>query len=162
VSPITPARRPEVSSTVSLVIADPTVGPRLAINMRAIAVGRAHAYRRAAPRARLDHSSGVEPEADGGCSGCAMFIDNVGHLAHLNEPDTAFVLVSAAPINAIERYKSRMSGDITWFRTLDDFSADFGVDEYVGLNVSIRADDRTYFTNGRAAAYAAVSRASLN
>ena len=36
----------------------------------------------------------------------------------------------------------------------DDFSANFGVDEYFGLNVFIRADDRTYrtyFTNGRAA-----------
>jgi predicted dithiol-disulfide oxidoreductase (DUF899 family) len=97
---------------------------------------------------------GVENWPDGGCSGCAMFIDNVGHLAHLNERDTTFVLVSPAPIDAIDRYKSRMGWDIPWFSTVDDFSADFGVDEYFGLNVFIRADDRTYrtyFTNGRAA-----------
>ena len=82
-----------------------------------------------------------------------MFIDNVG-IFHLNERDTTFVLVSPAPIDAIDRYKSRMGWDIPWFTTADDFSADFGVDEYFGLNVFIRADDRTYrtyFTNGRAA-----------
>ena len=97
---------------------------------------------------------GVENWPEGGCSGCAMFIDNVGHLSHLNERDTTFVLVSAAPVDAIERYKSRMGWDIPWFSTVDDFSADFGVDEYFGLNVFIRADDRTYrtyFTNARAA-----------
>ncbi len=82
---------------------------------------------------------GVENWPDGGCSGCAMFIDNVGHVAHLNERDTTFVLVSPAPIDAIDRYKSRMGWDIAWFSTLDDFSADFGVDEYFGLNVFIRA-----------------------
>ena len=48
---------------------------------------------------------GVENWPDGGCSGCAMFIDNVGHLAHLNVRDTTFVLVSPAPLDAIERYK---------------------------------------------------------
>ena len=83
-----------------------------------------------------------------------MFIDNLGHLAHLNVRDTTFVLVSPAPLDAIERYKSRMDWDVPWFTTLDDFSRDFGVDEYFGLNVFVRADDRiyrTYFTNGRAA-----------
>ena len=60
---------------------------------------------------------GVENWPDGGCSGCAMFIDNVGHLAHLNERDTTFVLVSPAPIDAIDRYKSRMGWDIPWFST---------------------------------------------
>jgi len=37
-----------------------------------------------------------------------MFIDNVGHLAHLNVRDTSFVLVSPAPIDAIARYKAQM------------------------------------------------------
>jgi len=96
---------------------------------------------------------GVENWPDGGCSGCAMFIDNLGHLAHLNERDTTFVVVSAAPLDAIERYESRMGWDVPWFTTADDFSADFGVDEYFGLNVFARADDRiyrTYFTTDRA------------
>ena len=97
---------------------------------------------------------GVENWPEGGCSGCAMFIDNVGHVAHLNERDTSFVLVSPTPTDAIARYKARMGWEFPWFSTLDDFSRDFGVDEYFGLNVFVRADDRvyrTYFTNGRAA-----------
>ena len=95
---------------------------------------------------------GVENWPDGGCSGCAMFIDNLGHLAHLNERDTTFVAVSPAPIDAIERYKSRMGWEVPWSSTVDDFSRDFGVDEYFGLIVFVRADDhiyQTYFTNGR-------------
>jgi predicted dithiol-disulfide oxidoreductase (DUF899 family) len=97
---------------------------------------------------------GVENWPDGGCSGCAMFIDNVGHLAHLNERDTTFAIVSPAPIDAIQAYQARMGWEFPWYTTRDDFSKDFGVDEYFGLNVFIHADDRiyrTYFTNGRAA-----------
>jgi predicted dithiol-disulfide oxidoreductase (DUF899 family) len=97
---------------------------------------------------------GVENWPEGGCSGCAMFIDNVGHPAHLNVRDTSFVLISPAPIDAIESYKARMGWELPWFSTLDDFSRDFGVDEYFGLNVFVHADGhiyRTYFTNGRAA-----------
>lgn len=97
---------------------------------------------------------GVENWPEGGCSGCAMFIDNLGHLAHLNQRDTTFVVVSPTPLDAIERYRARMNWDVPWFSTFDDFSADFGVNEYFGLNVFVRADGRvyrTYFTNARAA-----------
>lgn len=96
----------------------------------------------------------VENWPEGGCSGCAMFTDNVGHLAHLNVRDTTFVLVSAAPVADIERYRGRMGWDIPWFSTGDDFSKDFGVEEYFGLNVFVRDGDqvfRMYFTTGRSA-----------
>ena len=97
---------------------------------------------------------GVADWPAGGCSGCAMFTDNLGHLAHLNARDVTFVLVSAAPQADIKRYRERMGWDgVPWYTTHDDFSQDFGVDEYFGLNVFIRADGRTYrtyFTNGRA------------
>lgn len=82
-----------------------------------------------------------------------MFTDNVGHLAHLNVRDTTFVLVSAAPVADTERYRERMGWDLPWFSTGDDdFSKDFGVEEYFGLNVFVRDGDqvfRTYFTTGR-------------
>ncbi|MFJ5986271.1 DUF899 domain-containing protein [Lentzea sp. NPDC092896] len=98
---------------------------------------------------------GVADYPDGGCSGCAMFTDNLGHLAHLNARDVTFVLVSAAPQDDITRYRHRMGWDqVPWFTTRDDFSKDFGVDEYFGLNVFIRDGDevyRTYFTNARSA-----------
>src|SRR6202048_1331708 len=35
---------------------------------------------------------GPNPEA--GCDGCSMFVDQVGHLAHLHARDTSFALVS--------------------------------------------------------------------
>jgi predicted dithiol-disulfide oxidoreductase (DUF899 family) len=81
-----------------------------------------------------------------------MFTDNVGHLAHLNARDTTFVLVSAAPVADIERYRERMGWDLPWLSTGDDFSKDFGVEEHFGLNVFVRDGDqvfRTYFTTGR-------------
>ena len=96
---------------------------------------------------------GVENWPDAGCSGCAMFIDNLGHLAHLNVRDTSFVVLSPAPIEAIARYKAGIGRKFPWFTTVDDFSRDFDVDEYFGVNVFVRGDDRiyrTYFTNGHA------------
>jgi predicted dithiol-disulfide oxidoreductase (DUF899 family) len=98
---------------------------------------------------------GIADWPAGGCSGCAMFTDNLGHLAHLNARDVTFVLVSAAPQADIKRYRARMGWDrVPWYTTRDDFSKDFGVDEYFGLNVFLRDGDevyRTYFTNARAA-----------
>jgi predicted dithiol-disulfide oxidoreductase (DUF899 family) len=43
---------------------------------------------------------------------------------------------------------------VPWFTTTDDFSEDFDVPEYFGLNVFLRDGEevsRTYLTNGRAA-----------
>jgi predicted dithiol-disulfide oxidoreductase (DUF899 family) len=90
------------------------------------------------------------PEA--GCPGCSMFTDQIGHLAHFHARDTSLVLVSGAPVADIERFRARMDWEIPWFSTTDDFSADFGVDEWFGLFVFLRQDDEvflTYFTRGR-------------
>src|SRR5688572_19814227 len=38
------------------------------------------------------------PDEDEGCTGCSMFVDNIGHLAHLHARDTSLVLVSRAPL----------------------------------------------------------------
>src|SRR5215213_612558 len=91
--------------------------------------------------------------SEAGCGGCSMFVDNVGHLAHLHARDTSLVLVSRAPQEDLERFKERMGWTIPWFTTTDDFSEDFDVPEYFGLNVFLRDGDevsRTYFTDGRA------------
>lgn len=94
---------------------------------------------------------------DAGCDGCAMFVDQVGHLAHLHARDTSFALVSIAPISSIERYRQRMGWTIPWFSSNGtDFNRDFGVTtdegETFGLSVFLRDGDdvyRTYFTSGR-------------
>jgi predicted dithiol-disulfide oxidoreductase (DUF899 family) len=101
---------------------------------------------------RFFFDPGMERFLEAGCAGCSMFADQVGHLAHLNARDVTLVLVSAAPVADIERFRSRMGWDIPWYATTDDYSGDFDVPEYFGLNVFLRDGDdvfRTYFTDGR-------------
>ena len=94
---------------------------------------------------------------DAGCDGCSMFVDNIGHLAHLHARDTSLALVSRAPLAQIEPYKMRMGWALPWFSSFgSDFNADVGVTtgqgETFGLSVFLRDGDqifRTYFTNQR-------------
>lgn len=95
---------------------------------------------------------GFEGWPSGGCEGCSMFADHIGHLAHLHARDTSLVLVSPAPVPDIERYRERMGWTAPWYSTSDDFNADFGVTTGFGLNVFLRDGEdvfRTYFTTGR-------------
>src|SRR5262249_61277536 len=68
------------------------------------------------------------PNQEMGCDGCSMFVDQIGHLAHLNARDTSFALVSRAPIAKIEAYRKRMGWTIPWYSSFGtDFNPDFGV-----------------------------------
>jgi predicted dithiol-disulfide oxidoreductase (DUF899 family) len=94
-----------------------------------------------------------------------MFVDQVGHLAHLHARDTSFALVSRAPLAKIERYRKRMGWSIPWYSAFDsDFNVDFGRSpetpdpdlyqdgESFGLSVFVRDGEqvfRTYFTTSR-------------
>jgi predicted dithiol-disulfide oxidoreductase (DUF899 family) len=105
------------------------------------------------------------PNQDKGCDGCSMFIDQVGHLAHLHARDTSFAIVSRAPFAKIEPFRKRMGWTIPWFSSFEsDFNADLGVGpkqpeagkyqdgESFGLSVFLREGEevhRTYFTLGR-------------
>jgi predicted dithiol-disulfide oxidoreductase (DUF899 family) len=105
------------------------------------------------------------PSQDEGCDGCSMFVDQIGHLAHLHARATSFALVSRAPLAKIEPYRQRMGWSVPWFSSFDsDFNVDFGVSpetpqpteyqdgETFGLSVFLRDGDdvfRTYFTNRR-------------
>jgi len=105
------------------------------------------------------------PNQDAGCDGCSMFIDQVGHLAHLHARDTSFAIVSRAPIDKIEAYRKRMGWEIPWYSSFEsDFNVDFGRSpetpqegvyqdgESFGLSVFLRDGDevfRTYFTTNR-------------
>ena len=99
----------------------------------------------------------VDGWPDAGCDGCSMFVDQIGHLAHLHARNTSLVLVSRAPIASIERYRKRMGWTIPWFSSAgSDFNVDFGLTtergETFGLSVFLREGDgvfRTYFTSGR-------------
>ena len=105
------------------------------------------------------------PNQDAGCNGCSMFVDQVGHLAHLHARDTSFAVVSRAPIEKIAAYKERMRWTFPWVSSFSsDFNVDFGLGpetpqedvyqdgETFGLSVFLRDGDevyRTYFTDGR-------------
>ena len=105
------------------------------------------------------------PNQEVGCDGCSMFVDQIGHLAHLHARDTSFVLVSRAPIEKVAAYKDRMGWAIPWVSSFgSDFNVDFGVGpetpqagvyqdgESFGLSVFLRDGDgvfRTYFTTHR-------------
>jgi predicted dithiol-disulfide oxidoreductase (DUF899 family) len=95
---------------------------------------------------------------DAGCPGCSMFVDQVGHLAHIRARDTSFVIVSRAPLTKIEPYRKRMGWTIPWFSSGgSDFNDDFGVtreggETTFGLSILVRDGDRvyrSYFTSGR-------------
>jgi predicted dithiol-disulfide oxidoreductase (DUF899 family) len=105
------------------------------------------------------------PNQEAGCNGCSMFVDQIGHLAHLQARDASFALVSRAPIAKIEAYRKRMGWTIPWYSSFEsDFNVDFGVGpetpqedvyqdgENFGLSVFLRDGDkvyRTYFTTSR-------------
>ena len=57
----------------------------------------------------------LQPGDPDPCSGCSMFADNIGHLAHLHARDTSLVLVSAAPFDEIERFRTRMGWELPWY-----------------------------------------------
>ena len=68
------------------------------------------------------------PNQEAGCNGCSMFVDQIGHLAHLHARDTSFALVSRAPMTKIEAYRKRMGWKVPWYSSFEtDFNVDFGV-----------------------------------
>ena len=100
------------------------------------------------------------PNQDHGCDGCSMFVDQLGHLAHLHARDVTFALVSRAPLEKLEAFKRRMGWtQIPWY---SDGDSDFGVDlgfspkepqpdqyqdgEMFGFNVFLRDGDRVFRT----------------
>jgi predicted dithiol-disulfide oxidoreductase (DUF899 family) len=105
------------------------------------------------------------PGSDAGCDGCSMFVDNLGHLAHLRARDTSFALVSRAPLPKLEAFERRMRWEAPWYSSFEsDFNVDFGVGpeepqpdrhqegESFGLSVFLRDGERifrTYFTDRR-------------
>jgi predicted dithiol-disulfide oxidoreductase (DUF899 family) len=86
------------------------------------------------------------------CDGCSMFVDTIGHLAHLHARDTSLVLVSPAPVPELEGHRERMGWTVPWYSTSHEFNAACGITTGFGLSVFLRDGDdvfRSYFTTGR-------------
>ncbi len=69
------------------------------------------------------------PDWNEGCPSCSFWTDNFNGIdVHLAHRDTAFVLVSRAPIDKLEAYRKRMGWSVRWVSSLNnDFNFDFGV-----------------------------------
>ena len=99
---------------------------------------------------RFFFEEGVAGWPDAGCVGCSSFADGIPNLGLLHARDITFAMASPAPQANLRRYAERMGwSDVPWYTICTErFSADFGVDEWFGLNVFLRDGDdvyRTYF-----------------
>jgi predicted dithiol-disulfide oxidoreductase (DUF899 family) len=109
------------------------------------------------------------PEWDEGCPSCTAGIDEVslGFLDHLRMRDTTYALVSRAPLEKLDRWKSKHGWDLPWYSSGgSDFNYDFGVtidssrgfdeynyrtlDEYAALGQeSMKTSEQPYDMPGR-------------
>jgi predicted dithiol-disulfide oxidoreductase (DUF899 family) len=68
------------------------------------------------------------PDWDAGCPGCTAGIDEIsdGVLTHLRSRDTAFALVSRAPLDKLEKYREVRGWTVPWYSSYgSDFNYDF-------------------------------------
>ncbi|HXS45201.1 MAG TPA: DUF899 domain-containing protein [Solirubrobacteraceae bacterium] len=67
-------------------------------------------------------------DEDRACPSCSAFVDQIGHLAHLNARDTTFAAISRGPLAKIEAFKERMGWTFPWYSSAaSDFNFDFHV-----------------------------------
>jgi predicted dithiol-disulfide oxidoreductase (DUF899 family) len=97
---------------------------------------------------RFFFEEGVAGWPDAGCVGCSSFADGIPDLGLVHARDITFAMASPAPQTNIRSYAARMGWtDVPWYTIRTErFSADFGVDEWFGLNVFLRDGDNVYRT----------------
>ena len=86
-----------------------------------------------------------DPEWDDGCPSCTAGTDELsdGFLEHLHTRDTAYAMVSRAPLPKLERWKAKRGWDIPWYSSYgSDFNYDFGVT----IDESVRPPEYNYRT----------------
>jgi predicted dithiol-disulfide oxidoreductase (DUF899 family) len=100
-----------------------------------------------------------DPAWENGCDGCTGYVNELADLSMLPARDTQFVLISRAPLDKLQAYKTRKGWDRPWYSSFgSDFNYDFQVTtdtgETHGLSVFFRIDDdifHTYSTYNRGA-----------
>ena len=76
------------------------------------------------------------PDWEAACPSCTNAVDEVsdGLLAHLHDRDTAFALVSRAPLIKLEAYRISRGWTVPWYSS---YRSDFNYDFQVTLDASI-------------------------
>ena len=92
-----------------------------------------------------------DPAWENGCDGCTGFVNELADLSMLSARDTQFVLISRAPLEKLQAYKTRKGWDRPWYSSFgSDFNYDFQVTtdtgETHGLSVFFRIDDDIFHT----------------
>jgi predicted dithiol-disulfide oxidoreductase (DUF899 family) len=92
-----------------------------------------------------------DPSWDAGCRSCSGFLDQIGHLVHLNARGTTFAAVSLAPFAKIVPFKKRMGWTVPWYSSYgSDFNVDFEATlqdgERPGVSVFLQDENRVFHT----------------
>jgi predicted dithiol-disulfide oxidoreductase (DUF899 family) len=77
-----------------------------------------------------------DPRWDEGCPSCTADVDELaaGTLAHLRARETAFAVVSRAPLAKLEAYKKKRGWNVDWYSS---FGGDFNYDFHVTLDANV-------------------------
>lgn len=83
-----------------------------------------------------------DPDWDAGCPSCSFLADTIGQASvHLAARDTAFVVVSRAPLDKIEAFRRRMGWEFIW---VSSYGTDFNLDFQVTLDETARGAQYNY------------------
>jgi predicted dithiol-disulfide oxidoreductase (DUF899 family) len=76
------------------------------------------------------------PDWDAACPGCTASVDELsdGVLTHLRSRDTAFTLVSRAPLAKLDAYRASRGWAVPWYSS---YGSDFNYDFQVSLDASV-------------------------
>lgn len=90
-----------------------------------------------------------DPKWEKGCQGCTGFVNALGDLSLLEKSDTAFVVVSRAPLAKLNAYKAEKGWSIAWFSS---FGSDFNYDFHVTLDPKVAPAEYNYRNKAEMAA----------
>ncbi|REL24007.1 DUF899 domain-containing protein [Rhodohalobacter sp. SW132] len=81
------------------------------------------------------------PDWDEGCPSCSFLVDNIGHLSHLHARNTTLALVSRAPLEKLEAYKTRLDWNLPWYSSHE---SDFNYDFHASINQKKGSSEYNY------------------
>ncbi|MBX3013725.1 MAG: DUF899 domain-containing protein [Caldilineaceae bacterium] len=82
-----------------------------------------------------------DPEWENGCPGCTSYVNALGDLSDLPARDTTFVLISRAPLDKLDAYKSKKGWDHPWYSS---YGSDFNYDFHVTLDEAVTPPEYNY------------------